>query len=417
MILKIQAAARGRAARRSVECIRRGDDPDSWRKTRNAPRPPRPRPPRGLSRPRRREALDVAGLTPGGEGGGGQDAGERAGFAPPGRGAGRRAGRDVASGGGGGGEDSGERQAHLARSDAVAAALDESASVKVDAVALNDASRMLQATARAHLEMRAAAVDASPDAPPRGGRRLPAVVDTSSAVVDADVNLDVAALDPDSKDKVVTMQASARAHVERVRSAADASKDSAKPTVGSRGATEPTRVPPRRRLMRRDSFKRLELEGVSVARRGCAGGDSPGAATAGSFSADDHPVPVTMSSRARRLRSDAAAPDVGSSPAAFQDAGATYTEEDEVHIVKIQAATRGHLARIRGRLPRRRRRQRLRRRRFRRRTAPARRGARRRRCARRGREQEAAAVKIQAVHRGRAARKQISAQREGGPVQ
>ena len=32
-------------------------------------------------------------------------------------------------------------------------------------------------------------------------------------------------------------------------------------------------------------------------------------------------------------------------------------------------------------------------------------------------EQEAAAVKIQAVHRGRAARKQISAQREGGSVQ
>ena len=32
-------------------------------------------------------------------------------------------------------------------------------------------------------------------------------------------------------------------------------------------------------------------------------------------------------------------------------------------------------------------------------------------------EQEAAAVKIQAVHRGRAARKQISAQREGGAVQ
>ena len=227
----------------------------------------------------------------------------------------------------------------------------------------------------------------------------------------------VAALDPDSKDKVVTMQASARAHVERVRSAADASKDSA----GLGGlARQPSRRASRRGggLMRRDSFKRLELEGVSVGDAGArATPDSPGAATAGSFSADDHPIPVTMSSRARR-NSLTGAPDAGSSPAAFQDAGATYTEEDEVHIVKIQAATRGHLARRKSRkaveeaaeaeaaatkIQ----------------SAHRARAARREAAALRAEraEQEAAAVKIQAVHRGRVARKQISAQREGGPVQ
>ena len=403
MILKIQAAARGRAARRSVECIRRGEDPDSWRTTRNAPRPPPPTE-RPLT-PEEEEALDVAGLTPE----------EKAAVAKM-----QASARDLLLRGEAPADAPGEMspaqtaavakiqasaKLHLARSDAVAAALDESASVKVDAVALNDASRMLQATARAHLE-RAAAVDASP-----------AVVDASSAVVDADVNLDVAALDPDSKDKVVTMQASARAHVERVRSAADASKDSAKPGGLAR---QPSRRASRRGggLMRRDSFKRLELEGVSVGDAGAqATPDSPGAATAGSFSADDHPVPVTMSSRARR-NSLTGAPDVGSSPAAFQDAGATYTEEDEVHIVKIQAATRGHLARRKSRkaaeeaaeaeaaatkIQ----------------SAHRARAARREAAALRAEraEQEAAAVKIQAVHRGRAARKQISAQREGGPVQ
>ena len=419
MILKIQAAARGRAARRSVECIRRGEDPDSWRTTRNAPRPPPPPPTERPLTPEEEEALDVAGLTPE----------EKAAVAKM-----QASARDLLLRGEAPADAPGEMspaqtaavakiqasaKLHLARSDAVAAALDESASVKVDAVALNDASRMLQATARAHLE-RAAAVDASPavvDASPAVVDASPAVVDASSAVVDADANLDVAALDPDSKDKVVTMQASARAHVERVRSAADASKDSAKPGGLAR---QPSRRASRRGggLMRRDSFKRLELEGVSVGDAGAqATPDSPGAATAGSFSADDHPVPVTMSSRARR-NSLTGAPDVGSSPAAFQDAGATYTEEDEVHIVKIQAATRGHLARRKSRkaaeeaaeaeaaatkIQ----------------SAHRARAARREAAALRAEraEQEAAAVKIQAVHRGRAARKQISAQREGGPVQ
>ena len=405
MILKIQAAARGRAARRSVECIRRGEDPDSWRTTRNAPRPRPPPPTERPLTPEEEEALDVAGLTPE----------EKAAVAKM-----QASARDLLLRGEAPADALGEMspaqtaavakiqasaKLHLARSDAVAAALDESASVKVDAVALNDASRMLQATARAHLE-RAAVVDASP-----------AVVDASPAVVDADVNLDVAALDPDSKDKVVTMQASARAHVERVRSAADASKDSAKPGGLAR---QPSRRASRRGggLMRRDSFKRLELEGVSVGDAGAqATPDSPGAATAGSFSADDHPVPVTMSSRARR-NSLTGAPDVGSSPAAFQDAGATYTEEDEVHIVKIQAATRGHLARRKSRKAAEE-------------AAEAEAAATKIQSAHRARatrreaaalraeraEQEAAAVKIQAVHRGRAARKQISAQREGGPVQ
>ena len=419
MILKIQAAARGRAARRSVECIRRGEDPDSWRTTRNAPRPPPPPPTERPLTPEEEEALDVAGLTPE----------EKAAVAKM-----QASARDLLLRGEAPADAPGEMspaqtaavakiqasaKLHLARSDAVAAALDESASVKVDAVALNDASRMLQATARAHLE-RAAAVDASPavvDASPAVVDASPAVVDASSAVVDADANLDVAALDPDSKDKVVTMQASARAHVERVRSAADASKDSAKPGGLAR---QPSRRASRRGggLMRRDSFKHLELEGASVGDAGAqATPDSPGAATAGSFSADDHPVPVTMSSRARR-NSLTGAPDVGSSPAAFQDAGATYTEEDEVHIVKIQAATRGHLARRKSRkaaeeaaeaeaaatkIQ----------------SAHRARAARREAAALRAEraEQETAAVKIQAVHRGRAARKQISAQREGGPVQ
>ena len=124
-----------------------------------------------------------------------------------------------------------------------------------------------------------------------------------------------------------------------------------------------------------------------------------------------------MSSRARR-NSLTGAPDVGSSPAAFQDAGATYTEEDEVHIVKIQAATRGHLARRKSRKDAEEaaeaeaaatKIQSMHRARAARREAAALRAERA--------EQEAAAVKIQAVHRGRAARKQISAQREGGSVQ
>ena len=161
MILKIQAAARGRAARRSVECIRRGEDPDSWRTTRNAPRPPPPPPTERPLTPEEEEALDVAGLTPE----------EKAAVAKM-----QASARDLLLRGEAPAEAPGEMspaetaavakiqasaKLHLARSDAVATALDESASVKVDAVALNDASRMLQATARAHLE-RAAAVDASP---------------------------------------------------------------------------------------------------------------------------------------------------------------------------------------------------------------------------------------------------------------
>ena len=368
---------------------------------------------RGGGGPRRR------GPHPGGEGGGGQDAGERAGFAPPGRGAGRRAGRDVASPDGGGGEDSGERQAPPRAVRRRRRRARRIGLVKVDAVALNDASRMLQATARAHLE-RAAAVDASPavvDAS-RGGRRLPRsrrrLLRSRRRGREPRRRRARPGLQGQGGDDA---SLGARAHVERVRSAADASKDSAKPGGLAR---QPSRRASRRGggLMRRDSFKRLELEGVSVGDAGAqATPDSPGAATAGSFSADDHPVPVMMSSRARR-NSLTGAPDVGSSPAAFQDAGATYTEEDEVHIVKIQAATRGHLARRKSRkaaeeaaeaeaaatkIQ----------------SAHRARAARREAAALRAEraEQEAAAVKIQAVHRGRAARKQISAQREGGPVQ
>ena len=425
MILKIQAAARGRAARRSVECIRRGEDPNAWRTT-PAPRPP-PRDPtegRPLT-PEEEEALHVAGLTPE----------EKAAVAKM-----QASARDLLLRGEAPLESLGEMspaeaaavakiqasaKLHLARSDALAAALDESASVKVDAAALNDdASRRLQASARAHLE-RAAVVKLDAAALNESSRKLqasarahleravavdapPAVVDAGS-IVDADVELDVAALDLDSKEKVVTMQASARAHVERVRSAADASPGGL--------AKQPSRRASRRGggLMRRDSFKRLELEAGA---EGAEGADSPGAATAGSFSADDHPVPVTMSSRARR-NSLTGAPDAGSSPpAAFQDVGATYTEEDEVHIVKIQAATRGHLARRKSRKAAEEaaeaeaaatKIQSMHRARAARREAAALRAERA--------EQEAAAVKIQAVHRGRAARKQISAQREGGSVQ
>ena len=425
MILKIQAAARGRAARRSVECIRRGEDPNAWRTT-PAPRPP-PRDPtevRPLT-PEEEEAFDVAGLTPE----------EKAAVAKM-----QASARDLLLRGEAPLESLGEMspaeaaavakiqasaKLHLARSDALAAALDESASVKVDASALNDdASRRLQASARAHLE-RAAVVKLDAAALNESSRKLqasarahleraaavdapPAVVDAGS-IVDADVELDVAALDLDSKEKVVTMQASARVHVERVRSAADASPGGL--------AKQPSRRASRRGggLMRRDSFKRLELEAGA---EGAEGADSPGAATAGSFSADDHPVPVTMSSRARR-NSLTGAPDAGSSPpAAFQDVGATYTEEDEVHIVKIQAATRGHLARRKSRMAAEEaaeaeaaatKIQSMHRARAARREAAALRAERA--------EQEAAAVKIQAVHRGRAARKQISAQREGGSVQ
>ena len=172
---------------------------------------------------------------------------------------------------------------HLARSDAVDAALNESASVEVNAAAVRDdaSTRRLQATARAHLEMRGAAVvevdaagvpsniverAASVDAPP-------AVADADA---DADVDLDVAALDLDSKEKVVTMQASARAHVERVRSAAASAADelAKDPTAAAtRLAARPSRRASRRGggLMRRDSFKRLELEGVVGADAGAEG--------------------------------------------------------------------------------------------------------------------------------------------------
>ena len=274
MILKIQAAARGRAARRSVECIRRGEDPNAWRTT---PAPPPPRDPtegRPLT-PEEEEALHVAGLTPE----------EKAAVAKM-----QASARDLLLRGEAPADALGEMspaqtaavakiqasaKLHLARSDALAAALDESASVKVDAAALNDdASRRLQASARAHLE-RAAVVKLDAAALNESSRKLqasarahleraaavdapPAVVDAGS-IVDADVELDVAALDLDSKEKVVTMQASARAHVERVRSAADASPGRA------REAAEPTRVPPRRRP------HAPRLLQASRARSGCRG--------------------------------------------------------------------------------------------------------------------------------------------------
>ena len=262
---------RGRAARRSVECIRRGDDPDAWRRTPTASAVKE----RPLT-PEEEEALDVAGLTPE----------EKAAVAKMQASARDLLLRGEATPEGFPGELSPAEAAavakiqasaklHLARSDAVDAALNESASVEVNAAAVRDdaSTRRLQATARAHLEMRGAAVvgvDASPrlveDASPAMEHPL------ADADVDADVDLDVAALDLDSKEKVVTMQASARAHVERVRSAAASAADelAKDPTAAAtRLAARPSRRASRRGggLMRRDSFKRLELEGVWVPMR------------------------------------------------------------------------------------------------------------------------------------------------------
>jgi hypothetical protein len=105
---------------------------------------------------------------------------------------------------------------------------------------------------------------------------------------------------------------------------------------------------------------------------------------------------------------------LGGYPESGAPVAETYTDEDEVHIVKIQAATRGHLVR-------------------RRKSKMAETEAaeldaaaikiqsvHRARAARKEAdvlrrekaEMESAAVKIQAVHRGRAARKAMSAQSE-----
>jgi hypothetical protein len=106
---------------------------------------------------------------------------------------------------------------------------------------------------------------------------------------------------------------------------------------------------------------------------------------------------------------------LGGYPESGAPVAETYTEEDEVHIVKIQAATRGHLVRRRKSKKAAERKpaeldaaaikiQSVHRARAARKEADA--------LRREKAEMESAAVKIQAVHRGRAARKAMSAQSE-----
>ena len=136
------------------------------------------------------------------------------------------------------------------------------------------------------------------------------------------------------------MQASARARMGafgRRLAADELAKD---PTAAAtRLAARPSRRASRRGggLMRRDSFKRLELEGWWVP-CGCRGNGESAAAPGcpprggrGSFSADDHGSGDDVVASRRNSLTGISATDVG----------ATYTEEDGVHIVKIQAATRG----------------------------------------------------------------------------
>ena len=194
-------------------------------------------------------------------------------------------------------------------------------------------------------------------------------------------DLDVATMDSDSKEKVATLQASARAHVER-KAAEGGSTGSG--GAGPGLARQPSRRASRRGggLMRRDSFKRIELEGGD-APTGDASPDSPAAESPrGSFVQDDHATVVRMTPRARR-NSLTGMSTLGGYPESGAPVAETYTEEGEVHIVKIQAATRGHLVRRR----------------------------KSKKAAEEAAELDAAAIKIQSVHRARAARKEADALR------
>ena len=419
MILKIQAAARGRAARRSVECIKRGESPDAWMRKSVPPPAPLPRP----LTPEEEDALDVAGLTPE----------EKAAVAKM-----QMSARDLLLKGEEpariGSMSEAEKAAvakmqasaklHLQRADAVTAAIAEAKDIDVNPLAPQFFTRKLQATARVHLA-RTGAVQpeerstpatitdsiTAEAAPLTSPAPVKTVVDTP--VEDHPVeDLDVATMDSDSKEKVATLQASARAHVER-KAAEGGSTGSG--GAGPGLARQPSRRASRRGggLMRRDSFKRIELEGGD-APTGDASPDSPGAESPrGSFVQDDHATVVRMTPRARR-NSLTGMSTLGGYPESGAPVAETYTEEDEVHIVKIQAATRGHLVR--------------RRKSKKAETEAAELDAaaikiqsvHRARAARKEAdvlrrekaEMESAAVKIQAVHRGRAARKAMSAQSE-----
>ena len=419
MILKIQAAARGRAARRSVECIKRGESPDAWMRKSVPPPAPLPRP----LTPEEEDTLDVAGLTPE----------EKAAVAKM-----QMSARDLLLKGEEpariGSMSEAEKAAvakmqasaklHLQRTDAVASAIAEAKDIDVNPLAPQFFTRKLQATARVHLA-RTGAVQPEERSTPAtitdsitaeaAPLTSPAPVKTvaDTPVEDHPVeDLDVATMDSDSKEKVATLQASARAHVERKAAEGGPSGSGG---AGPGLARQPSRRASRRGggLMRRDSFKRIELEGGDAPT--CdASPDSPGAESPrGSFVHDDHATVVRMTPRARR-NSLTGMSTLGGYPESGAPVAETYTEEDEVHIVKIQAATRGHLVR-------------------RRKSKKAAEEAaeldaaaikiqsvHRARAARREAdvlrrekaEMESAAVKIQAVHRGRAARKAMSAQSE-----
>jgi hypothetical protein len=388
MILKIQAAARGRAARRSVECIKRGESPDAWMRKSVPPPASVPRP----LTPEEEDALDVAGLTPE----------EKAAVAKM-----QMSARDLLLKGEEpariGSMSEAEKAAvakmqasaklHLQRADAVASAIAEAKDIDVNPLAPQFFTRKLQATARVHLA-RTGAVQPEERSTPAtitDSITAEAAPSTSPApvktVVDTPVedhpveDLDVATMDLDSKEKVATLQASARAHVER--KAAEGGPSG----LGGAGpglARQPSRRASRRGggLMRRDSFKRIELEGGD-APTGDASPDSPGAESPrGSFVQDDHATVVRMTPRARR-NSLTGMSTLGGYPESGAPVAETYTEEDEVHIVKIQAATRGHLVRRR----------------------------KSKKAAEEAAELDAAAIKIQSVHRARAARKEADALR------
>ena len=419
MILKIQAAARGRAARRSVECIKRGESPDAWMRKSVPPPAPLPRP----LTPEEEDALDVAGLTPE----------EKAAVAKM-----QMSARDLLLKGEEpariGSMSEAEKAAvakmqasaklHLQRADAVTAAIAEAKDIDVNPLAPQFFTRKLQATARVHLA-RTGAVQPEERSTPAtitDSITAEAAPSTSPAPVKTAVDtpvedhpvedLDVATMDSDSKEKVATLQASARAHVERKAAEGGPSGSGG---AGPGLARQPSRRASRRGggLMRRDSFKRIELEGGD-APTGDASPDSPGAESPrGSFVQDDHATVVRMTPRARR-NSLTGMSTLGGYPESGAPVAETYTEEDEVHIVKIQAATRGHLVRRRKskkaeteaaeldaaaiKI------QSVHRARAARKEAEA--------LRREKAEMESAAVKIQAVHRGRAARKAMSAQSE-----
>ena len=387
MILKIQAAARGRAARRSVECIKRGESPDAWMRKSVPPPAPLPRP----LTPEEEDALDVVGLTPD----------EKAAVAKM-----QMSARDLLLKGEEpariGSMSEAEKAAvakmqasaklHLIRAESVASAIAEAKDIEVNPLAPQFFMRKLQATARVHLartgavqpEERSAPATITDSitaeaAPLTSPAPVKTVVDTS--VEDHPIEeLDVATMDSDSKEKVATLQASSRAHLERKAEGGPSRLGGSGPSI----ARQPSRRASRRGggLMRRDSFKRIELEGGD-APTGDASPDSPGAESPrGSFVQDDHATVVRMTPRARRI-SLTGMSTLGGYPESGAPVAETYTEEDEVHIVKIQAATRGHLVRRR----------------------------KSKKAAEEAAELDAAAIKIQSVHRARAARKEAEALR------